>query len=133
MQTTRKSARDRGYTHAWEKARARFLHLHPTCSMCAAAGRLTPATVVDHVVPHKGDPAKFWSEDNWQSLCKLHHDSTKRRVEMGRAAPAVGADGYPLPDAPTSAPTGVAGEIPDANGFGPCAPTYSHKRDRFRR
>lgn len=29
---------------------------------------------VDHIIPHKGDPELFWDQDNWQSLCKPHHD-----------------------------------------------------------
>ena len=35
---------------------------------------LTPATVVDHIVPHRGDHALFWDEQNWQPLCKSCHD-----------------------------------------------------------
>ena len=37
-------------------------------------GMLTPATVVDHVIPHRGDQKLFWDEDNWQALCKSCHD-----------------------------------------------------------
>ena len=37
-------------------------------------GKLTPATVVDHIVPHRGDPRLFWDEKNWQPLCKECHD-----------------------------------------------------------
>ena len=33
-------------------------------------GALVSATVVDHVVPHRGDPVLFWDESNWQSQCK---------------------------------------------------------------
>ena len=32
------------------------------------------ATVVDHIVPHRGDPKLFWDTDNWQALCKQCHD-----------------------------------------------------------
>lgn len=39
------------------------------------------ATVVDHVDPHHGDPAKFWDTSMWQSCCKWHHDSVKQRLE----------------------------------------------------
>ena len=35
---------------------------------------LTPATVVDHVIPHRGDRKLFWDEQNWQPLCKECHD-----------------------------------------------------------
>ena len=42
--------------------------------MCMKEGRYRKATVVDHVVPHRGDIKLFWDRDNWQSLCKEHHD-----------------------------------------------------------
>ncbi|MGM9590559.1 MAG: HNH endonuclease signature motif containing protein, partial [Faecousia sp.] len=38
------------------------------------AGRLTPATVVDHIIPHRGDRKLFWDESNWQPLCKDCHN-----------------------------------------------------------
>jgi 5-methylcytosine-specific restriction protein A len=38
-----------------------------------------PATVVDHIVPHRGDPVLFWDEANWQGLCKLCHDAKTAR------------------------------------------------------
>ena len=37
-------------------------------------GRLVKATVVDHIIPHRGDAKLFWDEGNWQSLCKNCHD-----------------------------------------------------------
>lgn len=64
--------------------------------MCQAEGRITAASVVDHIVPHKGDQALFWDvEGNWQALCKLHHDSQKQREERGTAVQAIGEDGWP--------------------------------------
>ena len=36
--------------------------------------RLVPATVVDHIKPHRGDAKLFWDETNWQPLCKSCHD-----------------------------------------------------------
>lgn len=51
--------------------------------MCQAEGRVTAASVVDHKVPHKGDPQLMWDHDNWQPLCKPHHDTTKQSVETG--------------------------------------------------
>lgn len=32
------------------------------------------ASIVDHIIPHKGDKQLFWDRDNWQPLCKKHHD-----------------------------------------------------------
>ena len=73
-------AAERGYGRAWQKASKRYLASHPLCVQCAAEGRYTKATVVDHIVPHRGDRKLFWSEDNWQALCKRHHD-VKTRTE----------------------------------------------------
>lgn len=33
-----------------------------------------PATVVDHIIPHKGDYELMWSPWNWQPLTKRAHD-----------------------------------------------------------
>jgi 5-methylcytosine-specific restriction protein A len=37
-------------------------------------GRYRKATVVDHIIPHRGDEKLFWDRDNWQALCKSCHD-----------------------------------------------------------
>lgn len=49
--------------------------------MCEQVGRITPATVVDHIKPHKGDPELFWDTGNWQPLCKTCHDGAKQKQE----------------------------------------------------
>lgn len=91
----RGSARERGYNTRWEKARKTYLASHPLCVMCKREGRIAPATVVDHIIPHKGDTALFWdTENNWQPLCKPHHDRDKQRQERVRFQ-AVGEDGWP--------------------------------------
>jgi 5-methylcytosine-specific restriction protein A len=91
----RPSARERGYDSRWDKARKTYLMSHPLCVMCQKEGRVTPATVVDHIKPHKGDQQLFWDTANWQSLCKPHHDRDKQREERGRFQ-AVHADGWPV-------------------------------------
>jgi hypothetical protein len=40
-----------------------------------------PATLTDHIEPHRGDKAKFWDEANWQASCDWHHDQVKQRLE----------------------------------------------------
>lgn len=72
----RPSARERGYTSEWQKARAAFLAAHPDCAMCTA-----PATTVDHIIAHKGDDRLFWDRSNWQSLCTRCHSRRKQRAE----------------------------------------------------
>lgn len=57
-----------------EKARLLFLRKHPLCAECLREKRLTPATVVDHIVSHRGDERLFWDEANRQPLCKACHD-----------------------------------------------------------
>ena len=70
----RGTAAQRGYSSQWRKARAGFLRKHPRCVHCMREGILTEATVVDHIIPHKGDKVLFWDRTNWQPLCKRHHD-----------------------------------------------------------
>ena len=91
----RPSARQRGYTTEWEKARAAYLVEHPLCAMCEARGVYTSAKVVDHITPHKGDPVLFWDQANWQSLCTPHHNRDKQSAERGRRTP-IGVDGWPI-------------------------------------
>lgn len=70
----RGSASERGYDSRWQKARAGYLAVHPFCKRCLDTGKHTAATVVDHIVPHKGDKELFWDKNNWQPLCKRCHD-----------------------------------------------------------
>ena len=84
----RPSAHARGYTRDWQKASKQFLDAHPLCVRCRAKGRVTGATVVDHITDHKGDQRLFWDEANWQPLCKPHHDHktlVEGRTPRGRA------------------------------------------------
>jgi 5-methylcytosine-specific restriction enzyme A len=79
LERQRPSAARRGYGPRWRRARAVYLARHPLCVPCQAAGRLEPATVVDHVVPHRGSPVRFWDEANWAALCKTCHDAKTAR------------------------------------------------------
>lgn len=81
-ESRRGSATERGYNHKWRKARETFLRRSPLCVFCSAKGLVVVATVVDHIVPHKGDSELFWDSSNWQSLCKPCHDSDKQRQEV---------------------------------------------------
>ena len=70
----RGGAESRGYDARWRKARTAFLQRNPLCNECMKRGKITPATVVDHIIPHRGDRKLFWDESNWQPLCKCCHD-----------------------------------------------------------
>lgn len=71
----RASARERGYTHAWDCYSQRYRLVHPWCVTCEGDGRFVRAEAVDHIVPHRGDQALFWDSANHQGLCKRHHDA----------------------------------------------------------
>lgn len=70
----RGSSSARGYGYKWQQARDDFLREHPLCKKHEEKGQLVPSSVVDHVIPHKGDMSLFWSRSNWQALCKTCHD-----------------------------------------------------------
>jgi 5-methylcytosine-specific restriction endonuclease McrA len=64
--------------------------------MCEQQGMLTPATVVDHVIPHRGDMELFWREGNHQALCKLHHDGAKKSEETTGKTRGCDTSGVPI-------------------------------------
>lgn len=92
----RGSSAQRGYGSRWQKARATFLRQHPLCKMHADIGRVVPATLVDHIEPHRGDQEKFWDKGNWQSLCKACHDGAKQRFEKSGVLVGCSLAGVPL-------------------------------------
>ncbi|WP_082543353.1 HNH endonuclease [Sphingomonas sp. Leaf339] len=82
-------------TGRWQKLRLHQLSLEPLCRYCRRKGRMTAATVCDHIVPHGDNEARFWSGP-FQSLCRDCHEGEKR-VEEGRARArtTIGLDGWP--------------------------------------
>lgn len=78
----RLSSFQRGYDYRWAKARKAYLIAHPLCVECQKKGIITPATDVDHIIPHRGDKKLFWDSNNWQSLCHECH-SRKTVTEDG--------------------------------------------------
>lgn len=79
----RMTSHQRGYDRQWRSASKIFLRQHPLCVICEREGRLTPATVVDHIKPHKGDKELFWDRSNWQPLCKSCHDRKTANEDGG--------------------------------------------------
>ena len=70
----RAHAAERGYGAKWQRERRKFLESNPFCVKCYEEGHITMATVVDHIVPHRGDQKLFWDRGNWQPLCEHHHN-----------------------------------------------------------
>lgn len=77
------SSSERGYGYRWKKLRDRFIAKHPHCVECLKQGIMTLATDVDHIVPHRGDPALLYDENNLQSLCKSCHSKKTAREDGG--------------------------------------------------
>ena len=76
------SAASRGYGSAWRRESAAFLAQRPVCVDCGG-----PATVVDHVQPHKGDPVKFWDRGNWAPMCRRDHSCKTVKLDGGYGNP----------------------------------------------
>lgn len=77
----RGSARDRGYTTRWDKARAGYLRHHPLCAYCSLDDRTEPATLVDHLYPQQVYRDTFWRTEWWVPSCKACHDGMKQATE----------------------------------------------------
>lgn len=80
----RGTATERGYNSRWRKARLTYLRQHPLCVHCEREGRVTAATDVDHITPHRGDQELFWdAANNWQPLCKSCHSRKTATEDNG--------------------------------------------------
>ena len=80
-QESRDHSSARGYGKRWERFRASFLAANPLCEFCLPKGEIRPAQVVDHDLPHRGDPELFWN-NSFTALCAKHHSSVKQRLEQ---------------------------------------------------
>lgn len=81
----RGTSAERGYGARWRAYALAYLRAHPLCALHYLAGRIVAATVVDHIVPHKGDLALFWDPANHQALCASCHGRKSATEPGGRA------------------------------------------------
>jgi 5-methylcytosine-specific restriction endonuclease McrA len=86
----------RWYTRAeWHRRRRHQLRIEPLCRTCLEVGRVTVATVADHIEPHRGNYELF-RLGKLRSLCAECHnslDATNRSPVRSRFA--VRVDGTP--------------------------------------
>jgi 5-methylcytosine-specific restriction enzyme A len=66
--------------------RSAFLMRNPICNLC----RREPASVLDHIVRHRGDSLLYWDQKNWQALCQNCH-GLKTASETIRPETAIGS------------------------------------------
>lgn len=80
---------------SWRVRREQQLREHPLCRLCMdVRGEVRPASIADHITPHRGDPELFAGP--LQSLCKPCHDSWKQAMEKGGHMKGCDLRGYPL-------------------------------------
>lgn len=83
-------------TARWKEMRSLQLTVEPLCRMCMAEGTRTPATVADHIQPHRGDMTLFFHGE-LQSLCATHHSRDKQIQERGgKRRPTIDVNGWPI-------------------------------------
>lgn len=69
--------RQRFYTSkAWRSVRDQHLRDNPLCAECLKLDKITPATIVHHIIETKDLPRDRWLDrDNLESVCSFHHAS----------------------------------------------------------
>jgi len=68
----------------------------PLCRLCDQQGRVTAATVVDHIIRIKVRPDLRLDMSNLQPLCKSCHDSAAQSRDRRGFLKGFGSDGKPL-------------------------------------
>jgi len=89
----------RYHTGRWRKASKAFLNNsdNALCKICLLMGIDEPATIVDHIIPHRGRSDRFfWDQDNWQGLCATCHSRHKQIKEKSGTLPGCDINGIPL-------------------------------------
>lgn len=56
------------HSSRWRRESKEFLSKYNVCFICGAK-----STIVDHIIPHKGDLNLFWDRSNWQPMCQRCH------------------------------------------------------------
>lgn len=79
----RPSACKRGYGRAHRRARIGVIS-GSLCVECEQRGFVEPATVLDHIVPHRGDPVLRDDPANMQPMCASCHGKKSARERMDR-------------------------------------------------
>ncbi|MEM8783082.1 MAG: HNH endonuclease signature motif containing protein [Planctomycetota bacterium] len=77
----RGSAASRGYDADHRRWRLAVLRRDPLCVLCKREGRITPATVADHIVPIAVDPSRRLDLDNGRGLCVTCHANVTDRFK----------------------------------------------------
>ena len=87
-------------TAQWQRVRLAQLADEPLCRMCKAQGRITLATVCDHIDPKTKETPEGFYAGPFQSLCDdpryRCHSSRKQQQETKGYSGELGSDGLPV-------------------------------------
>jgi 5-methylcytosine-specific restriction enzyme A len=94
MDATREETQRWYHKVRWLNRRALQLKQFPICAWCLEKGDVEPATVADHITPHRGNEMAFFT-GALQSLCKQCHDRGKQQLEVRGFTSDIDASGWP--------------------------------------
>jgi 5-methylcytosine-specific restriction protein A len=83
-------------TARWRSTRADQLARQPLCETCLSQGRITAATVCNHIDKDAKATEEGFYAGPFTSLCAPHHDSTQQRIEKRGHGIGCDASGMPL-------------------------------------
>ena len=68
----------------WAKVSRHYLANNVFCAACEQEGRKKPAQVVHHVRPWFWYPELRWRPENWNALCRSHHNRVLGHEKRGQ-------------------------------------------------
>lgn len=80
----RKALNNKYASKQWKQFRQIHLSKYPLCARCQSLGKITPASDVDHIYPHKMQLDK-WMGNRFQSLCRPCHSIKTALEKRGMA------------------------------------------------
>jgi len=80
----RKALNNKYASKQWKQFRQIHLSKYPLCARCQSLGKITPASDVDHIYPHKMQLDK-WMGNRFQSLCRPCHSIKTALEKRGKA------------------------------------------------
>lgn len=81
-----KASKKWGKSGRWKRLRLKVLDdklwtCEKTGVKLVEGNKAPNSAVVDHIIPHREDPALFWDEKNLQVVSKSYHDKAKQSQE----------------------------------------------------
>jgi len=75
----KKKTAERGFNNQWTESSKEQRQAEPLCRECEWKGYIVPSECIDHKLPHHGDQALIWDNDNRWPLCWKCHSRKSQR------------------------------------------------------